>query len=123
MTNDLYKEIAENLVKVLPNGWEDVKLYAQLTKSSYEFFFHVKVNGEYIQCFNLEEKYGISKKMLRDVFKSLYALLKPDFEEKNWFVMTYSLTKAGKFNVDYEYTDYSEKTLEYKEQWKSKYLK
>ena len=123
MTNDLYKEIAENLLDSLPKNWEDVKLYAQLTKSSYEFFFYVKVNGSYIQCFELEKSYLITRKQLRDTFKKLYSIVKPDFEEKKWFAMTFSLTNEGKFNVEYEYTDYTENTLEYKEQWKSKYLK
>lgn len=123
MTNDLYKEIAENLLDSLPKNWEDVKLYAQLTKSSYEFFFYVKVNGSYIQCFELEKSYLITRKQLRDTFKKLYSIVKPDFEEKKWFAMTFSLTNEGKFNVEYEYTDYTENTLEYKKQWKSKYLK
>lgn len=122
MTNDIYKSVAENLLNVLPKEWDNVKLYAQLTKSSYEFFFYVKLNGSYIQCFELEKSYKITKNQLRDTFKKLYLILKPDFEEKKWFAMTFSLTNAGKFNVDYEYTDYSEKTLEYKEQWKAKYL-
>jgi hypothetical protein len=52
----------------------------------------------------------------------LYSIVKPDFEEKHWFAMTFSLTNAGKFNVDYEYSDYTENTLEYKELWKAKYL-
>ena len=42
MTNDIYKSVAENLLNVLPKEWDNVKLYAQLTKSSYEFFFYVK---------------------------------------------------------------------------------
>lgn len=123
MNDTMYKEIAEKLINVLPAGWTDVKLYCQLTKASYEFFFFVNVNGEFIQCFNLDKEYGITKKELREIFKTLNTILKPDYEEKNWFAMTYSLSSAGKFNVDYEYTDYSGKTLEYKEIWKSKYLK
>lgn len=123
MNKDMYKEIAEQLLPVLPNEWEDVKLYSQITNSSYEFFFHVKVNGTYIQCFNLDKKYSISKNSLREVFKKLYGIIKPDYDEKKWFAMTYSLSNSGKFNVDYEYTDYTEKTLEYKELWKAKYLK
>ena len=122
MTNELYNKIAENLLDVLPKNCDDVKLYAQLTKTSYEFFFYVKVNGTYIQCFELEKSYSITRKQLREKFKILYSIVKPDFEEKKWFAMTFSLTNAGKFNVDYEYSDYTENTLEYKELWKAKYL-
>ena len=109
----MYKEIAEKLITVLPKDWEDIRLYSQITESSYEFFFYAKVKGSYIQCFELEKEFGITRKLLREVFKSLYEIIQPDYVEKKWFAMTYSLSNTGKFNVDYEYTDYSEKTLEY----------
>ena len=123
MNKDMYKNVAENLLKVLPKNWEKVYLYSQITESSYEFFFYVKINGVFVQCFELEKDYGISKKHLRDVFKSLNIIIRPDYEEKKWFVMSYFLTNTGKFDVDYEYEDYSEKTFEYKQHWIKKYIK
>lgn len=120
---NIYKEIAKNLVTVLPENWEKVCLYCQLTKDSYEFFFHVKVDGNYIQNFDLEKSYKITRKEIRDCFKNLYTILRPDYETKNYYVMTFILANSGKFTTEYEYTDYSEKSLEYKKTWKEKYLK
>lgn len=120
---NIYKEIAKNLVTVLPENWEKVCLYCQLTKDSYEFFFHVKVDGNYIQNFDLEKSYKITRKEIRDCFKNLNTVLRSDYESKNYYVMTFILTNNGKFTTEYEYTDYSEKSLEYKKNWKEKYLK
>ena len=99
MENVIFNDITKNLVTVLPENWEKVCLYCQITNDSYEFFFHVKVDGIYIQSFDLEKSYKISRKELRD------------------------LEKNGKFSTEYEYTDYSENSLEYKKAWKEKYLK
>lgn len=120
---NIYKEIAKNLVTVLPENWEKVCLYCQLTKDSYEFFFYVKVDGNYIQNFDLEKTYKITRKEIRDCFKNLNTVLRSDYESKNYYVMTFILANNGKFTTEYEYTDYSEKSLEYKKNWKEKYLK
>src|SRR5574344_140035 len=113
MDNTLYQKIGSELVNVLPDNWEKVCLYAQVTEKSYEFFFHVKVDGEYIQCFNLEKTYNITRKELREVFKKLYDTLLGDQKEKNWYVLTYILEKSGKFTTEYEYNDHSEDSLGY----------
>lgn len=123
MDNTIYNEITKNLVTVLPENWDKVCLYCQITNDSYEFFFHVKVEGNYIQSFDLEKSYKISRKELRECFKKLNDVVKPEYEEKKFYVMTFILEKNGKFSTEYEYTDYSERSLDYKKSWKEKYLK
>lgn len=123
MNDVIYNEITEKLVQVLPEGWEKVCLYCQLTDSTYEFFFHVKVGGKYIQCYDLEKSYKITRAELRDCFKQLYSILKPDYINNHFYVMTFILDRAGKFKTEYEYKDFSEVSLEYKKTWKEKYLK
>ncbi len=123
MNDDIFSSLAELLQTVLPSGWEKVRLYSQLNNSSYEFFFYVKIDNTFVQCFNLEKDYGISRKELRQVFKKMYKILLPTQEKMKWFVMTFLLSNDGTFKADYEYKDYSENTLEYKDIWETKYLR
>ena len=123
MENNVYTELGKNIIAVLPKNWERVCLYAQISTDSCEFFFHVKIGDKYIYCFDLEKSYGISRKELREKFKELHGLLSPDQKEKNWYVLTFILNSDGKFSVEYEYTDYSENSLDYQRIWKEKYLK
>lgn len=123
MENNVYTELGKNIIAVLPKNWERVCLYAQISKDSCELFFHVKIGDKYIYCFDLEKSYGISRKELREKFKELQGLLSPDQKEKNWYVLTFILNSDGKFSVEYEYTDYSENSLDYQRIWKEKYLK
>ncbi|OQY38704.1 MAG: hypothetical protein B6229_05275 [Spirochaetaceae bacterium 4572_7] len=119
-----FKKIAEILGPLLPKGWEDVRLYAQLDKSSYEYFFYVKIDGEYIQNFELEKLYKISRKEMRSSFKNLYANMK-DFQiSDNWKVATFSMDSKGDFKITYDYDTPTELiNIEYKNKWKTKYLK
>ena len=122
MEKDIFKEIAENLVTVLPENWEKVCLYCHISEYTYQFSFHVKIDGKYIQCFNLEETYGITEDEVSECFEKLHTLLKPDYEEKKFMVMTYILESSGKFVTEYDYNDCTEHPIAYKQEWKKKYL-
>lgn len=118
MENTLYSQIAEKLVKVLPDNWEKAHLYAQITNSAYEFFFYALVDKKYIQCFDLDNTDEIL-----NVFDELNDILFPDWQEKKWSVCTYSLDNNGHVNVDYDYSEVSDDIiLEYKTKWEKKYL-
>ena len=120
----IFSKVGLTLINVLPKGWEKALLFAQITESSYELFYYVKVNGKYFKNFELENtEYGISRKEVRECFRSIYDILLPDYREKKWYAMTYILSKSGEFTADYEYTDYSEESIAYKDCWKEKYLK
>ena len=119
----IFSKVGLTLVGVLPKDWERALLFAQITDGSYELFYYVKVKGAYYSNFDLEKtEFDISRKEVRECFKSIYDTLLPDYHEKGWYAMTYILSKSGEFTVDYEYTDYSEDSLSYKKIWKEKYL-
>lgn len=120
----VYSKVGLTLFNVLPKGWEKAILYAQITESSYELFYYAKVNGEFVNNFDLEKKgLGVDRQEVRKHFREIYEILLPDYKKKQWYAMTFILLKTGEFSVDYEYTDYSEESFEYKKLWKEKYLK
>ena len=120
----VYSKVGLTLFNVLPNGWDKAILYAQITESSYELFYYAKVNGEFVINFDLEkEGLGVDRQEVRKCFREIYEILLPNYRENQWYAMTFILSKTGEFTVDYEYTDYSENSFEYKKLWKEKYLK
>ena len=120
----IYSKVGSTLFNVLPDRWEKAILYAQMTESSYELFYYAKVNGEFVNNFDLgKEGLGIDRQEVRKCFREIYEILLPDYRENQWYAMTFILSKTGEFTVDYEYTDYSENSFEYKKLWKEKYLK
>ena len=88
-----YNKIAENLIMILPNDWEKVVLYTQINNDAYELFFHVKVDGNFYQCYNLDKVFGITNDQINETFNELYNLMLPDWKDKVWFVCTFILNK------------------------------
>lgn len=116
-----FQQIANVISPVFPVKWEKVRVFCQLDQDSYEFFFFVKVEGEYIQNFDLEKKYAITRKEIRAVFKELFLLMKDSQKENNWRFITLLINSNGDFKADYDYKE-GDVTLENKEDWKKQYL-
>lgn len=123
MHNKMYNKISSALQQVLPNNWEDVVLYSHIKDDCYEYKFYVRVNGEYILCFKLEQKFNISQKEIMNCFDELYKTMLPDYQEKQWYSATIQLSNQGDFSIDYDYEDHSDEEDSYKDNWKKKYLK
>jgi len=116
-----FQLIGDILSGILPEGWEKVRLFCEISPASYEFFFHVKLNGKYVQNFDLEATHNISHKEMRSVFNQLYNEMKADQAKENWKVATFTMDNSGAFKVDFDY-DVSEVTLEYKNKWMEDFL-
>ena len=114
--------IMKQLVGVLPQGWTKTILFVNLTASSHEVFFYTQVNGKYIQCFELCSISDITRGELRKVFKAICDIVREDWAEHGWSVLTLKIEANGKFSADFSFDDISEKQLEYYEEWKKKYL-
>lgn len=116
-----FQQIANVISPVFPVKWEKARVFCQLDQDSYEFFFFVKVGGEYIQNFDLEKEYAITRKEIRAVFKELFLLMKDSQKENNWRFITLLINSNGDFKADYDYKE-GDVTLENKEDWKKQYL-
>lgn len=117
----VYQQISDEIIKVLPNNWQKVCLFGTLSQSSYEFFFYVKVNNEYVQCFSLENVSNIKRNEVSKVFRRLYDVLKSDKMVLSSNGFTFVMTADGKFHVDYEYNEI-DNIIAYTNTWKKKYL-
>lgn len=120
--NDMYNKIAQALVPYLPEGWEHVVMYAHVKPDVYEIYFYVMVDNKYVNCFAMEQDYGITRKEVMACFDEIYEILYPDYEDKEWYSATVRLTNEGDLVMYYDYDDHTEDEIEYREAWKEKYL-
>ncbi|MFT8341793.1 MAG: immunity protein YezG family protein [Clostridium beijerinckii] len=119
-----YKLIADELVKVVPNGWRDIVFFGEFGEGSYSFEYFVKFDeDEYIQCFKLK---SISKTEILGVFATINKILEAEraklSNDNKWTNCTFVLNKSGKFKMDYDYTELGENLYAYQAVWKYKYL-
>lgn len=108
--------IAEELQGVLPAGWERVVFHCGMSAGSYNMFFHVYVHGEYIQCYDLPQRYKVTEKEIDDVFEKIYSRCGGSgYKDVLWFTLT--VHRDGKFSAEQEHEDLLPN------EWEKRYLK
>ena len=121
MNENVYQNIYEELNKYLIPGWEKLVVYLEYGKDSYSFSFFVKNGKDYLKCYDLQ---GVSEDELAKSFKKIDNLISEERGKLKgvWSNMTMVVDNAGNMHTDYDYTDLSEGTYQFKKNWKKKYL-
>lgn len=124
MYKELFQDIFDELQNYLPMEWEKVVLYVEYSVGSYSMKYYTKVNGTFVDCFNLQ---NVSKANLIKLFMNLdkkISVERNELEENNkWSVMTMIVDSEGGFTTDFDYSDLTENTIEYQRYWREKYIK
>lgn len=122
MNETVFQSIYEELNKYLMPGWEKLVVYLEYGKASYSFSFFVKQRKEYIKCYDIP---GISEDELAKSFKLIDRLVVKERGngKEAWSNMTMVIENTGDMHTDFDYTDLSEGTYQFKKNWKKKYLK
>lgn len=123
MNETVCQNIYEELNKYLMPGWDKLVVYLEYGNASYSFSFFVK-NGkdkDYLKCYDLP---GVSDDELAKSFKKIDNLINKERGKLNdvWTNMTIVVDNEGNMHTDYDYTDLSEGTYQFKQNWKKKYL-
>lgn len=123
INNEVYQFIYDQIAPFLPEKWEKLVCYLEYGESSYTVSFFVRIDGKYINCFDLpsasEDKlYGAF-----DAIDEVVMVERNKQKEKLWTNMTICVDEDGKMHTDFDYTDLSESAYEHEQEWKEKYLK
>jgi len=123
MNETLFQEIFDELQNYMPDKWEKVVLYVEYSAGSYSMKYYIKVDGTYVDCFNLK---NVSKAHLIKLFMNLdkkISIERNKLDDNNrWSVMTMIVDSEGGFTTDFDYSDLTENTIEYQKNWKKKYI-
>ena len=120
---DLYQKIFSELDRYLPENWDKVVAYFEYGEESYSFSFFVKEREKYTKCYDLP---GVSQGDIMKSFSSIDKILCAERKKNKsglWSTMTMTIESNGHMKTDYDYSDLSTGTYQYKKNWKEKYLK
>lgn len=122
MDKKIYQNIYDELSGYLKSDFSKLVVYLEYGENSYSFSFYAKKENEYIKCYDLK---GVSESALDKSFAKIDSFVAPErAKEKHlWSNMTMTLDKDGNMHADFDYTDLSNGTFQYKKEWKKKYLK
>lgn len=118
----VYQSIFDELSKYLVPGWTKLIVYLEYGNTTYSIAFYVQVDGKFIKCYDLPI---VSQEELVKSFSYIDKLVskeRDDAKSDLWTNMTMTVSNTGKMKTEFDYTDLSEGTFEFKKQWKEKYL-
>ncbi|MDF2858793.1 MAG: hypothetical protein K0Q87_4644 [Neobacillus sp.] len=127
----LYQKIAEVVVDTIPEDWSKVYLYGEVVEGSQSTYFYYYPEGsdkpiyshEITELFTISElEYSEKWHLLVDFIQELWREFNINGQEP-WSNFTLVLDKLGKFKIDYNYDDLTNKDPhERKTIWKYKNL-
>lgn len=107
----LYKEIQTLLIKLVPENWKSICLYASVLEGrNGEMYFYcfpkkiIKANP--INCYEIPEKYGIDENIYEKSLKRLYGYIKNIhmLSNKKWTNITIVMNNST-FTIEYHYNN------------------
>ncbi|MDP4181970.1 MAG: DUF600 family protein [Bacillota bacterium] len=127
---EIYQKIADTVNDMIPDKWNKLYLYAEVSKDSgcVYFDFESATKQKFIYSLDIPEIYNIDENEFNKLERGLLNLfesLHTEFEKKTpqtWTNLTMYLDNFGKFKMDYSYDEVSFTPHEQRVIWKYKVL-
>lgn len=120
MDNKIYQQVFDEIDSLIPCAYEKLIIYIEVGTASYSVSFYVGSESKYVKCFDLP---GASEEAM---LKTLDRIGNIVFTERahaaeTWTNMTI-VVNGTSFDTDFDYTDLSIGSYQYKKEWRKKYL-
>lgn len=127
----IYQEVADILVKMIPESWRDIFLYAEMGERYRELFFYYFPDIRNIPVSSLEmaDLFKLDEQLFERLEDQLYdAFLRLHQEfilngQEIWTTVTFRLNHEGKMKAKFDYDDLSSiSSAEKQTRWEMEYL-
>ncbi len=124
MEDKSFQKIFGVLESVLPEHWKRLVLFAGYTQGSYTMKYYVKDDNDlYTDCFSQNV---IGNAQLIKVFMNIDKIIKVERDKlddkSKWSVMTMIVDADGNMKTEFDYSDISDDSIGYEQNWKKKYI-
>lgn len=126
------QQVANTVVKIVPEAWEKVLLYAEYREGYKKvFFYYYPETGlkpvyslDITELFNMDEdEFDRLENELYSCFTRLWEEFREQ-EQGQWTNLTFILEITGQMKINYGYEDISELSpVEKQDKWEAEYLK
>jgi uncharacterized protein (TIGR01741 family) len=129
--DQLYQQIANTLVNMVPEEWERIYLYAEFREGYKKvfFYYYTQLSVKPVYSLDIPDQFNISEDDYDDMENELYNYFTKLWEEfkiqeqEQWTNLTYFLDSTGKMDINYGYEDISEvSSIEKQKKWEAEYL-
>ena len=130
--DELYQEIADVLVDIIPEPWKKILLYAEFqgVNENVFFYYYPMKKGEPVFSGDIPVKYKVNQDLHVQLFEELQVCFKQlwiDTRAGNddpWTSTTFMLLHDGQMNIAFNYDDISQLSAQEKhEAWVEEHIK
>lgn len=127
----IFQQVAEILVKIIPEDWKKIFLYAEVREGYKKVFFYYypKTKKERVYSLDIKDLFIVDENQFDRFEDELYycftKLLEEFMEQKEalWTNLTFILNDSGDLKLNYSYEDVSEYSpVEKQAKWEEEYL-
>ncbi|MDQ0221349.1 DUF600 family protein [Peribacillus cavernae] len=127
----IYQQIADILVNIIPEEWKKVYLYAEIRECYKKVFFYYYPDSreESVYSLDITDEFIVDENKFDELENKLYRCFSDLLEEFNtqeqklWTNLTFILDNTGKMKINYGYEDISQLSpVEKQERWEAEYL-
>ena len=122
MNEKIFQAVFDVVAPLVPKGWTKLVIYLEYGEKSYSFSFYYNEGEKYIKCFDIP---GVLDETILTAFREIDKIVSPErgkLKGELWSNMTMVVNSNGNMHTDFDYTDLSLGTYQYKKDWKKKYL-
>ncbi|MCC5803755.1 immunity protein YezG family protein [Rossellomorea vietnamensis] len=107
----LYKKIGQQVNLIIPESWDKVLLYSEVTEWSNRtyFYYYPYKKEEPIYSLDIEDMNNVNEDEVNRQLHQLYEYLRElwmefkNQKQEQWTNLTFELISNGKFNIEYSY--------------------
>lgn len=131
VTEQIYQQIANTLVNIVPEEWERIYLYAEFREGYKKvfFYYYTQSREKPVYCLDITDIFNITEDDYDELENELYICFTKLWEEfkiqeqDQWTNVTFILDSTGKMKINYGYEDISEiSSIEKQNKWEAEYL-
>ncbi len=124
MNNELFQEIFDNLQDCINYPWRRLVFFAGYTNNSYSMKCYVDLgDGSYKNLLSLP---GTNMSIIMNQFANIDRAISKERNQlvgmDKWTALTMSVDSDGRMKSEFDYIDFSENSIEYEKDWKTRYI-
>ncbi len=124
MNNELFQEIFNYLQDCIDYSWSRLIFFAGYTNNSYSMKCFIDLgDGSYKNLLNLQ---GTNISRIMNQFVNIDKAISKERNQlvgmDKWTALTMSVDSDGRMKSEFDYTDFSENSVDYEMNWKKRYI-
>ena len=124
MDEKLIQKVFELVSIGLPEKHGKVIFVAYETKNAFQICYYTEFgDGKYISCYDVgvisDDEILIQ---IMEIHKYIDEMKNKGDKTQDWTCMTILFDEGGKYDIKYDYQDYSDRIKEYELEWRNRYL-